>query len=91
MAGSAFRISVMRSMAPAVFCTSPHTSPSAPTAPAASTDRMTNWIRVPPLMVCRVNTAWAAHHMTRPMPPATRIITKPVINARAPIRRTDAR
>ena len=44
--------SPIRSMAPAAFCTSPQASPSAPTAPAAKTARMTNCSSAPAL-ICR--------------------------------------
>ena len=47
---SASSSSPTRSMAPAAFWTSPQVSPSAPTAPAAITDRKANWKRAPQLI-----------------------------------------
>ncbi len=60
MEGRAARISLMRCMAPAAFCSSPITSPICPTELAASTARMMNCKSTPGLMLWRMKVALQA-------------------------------
>ncbi len=78
----------MRCMAPDAFCTSPQTSPSAPTEPAASTARMANCSSVPAVMVWAI-TACAPSQKIVATPLNTRLITSPVIMLRARMRESD--
>ncbi|MNE19545.1 hypothetical protein D3C80_1126320 [compost metagenome] len=85
MAGTARINSSIRSMAPAAFCTSPQLSPSAPTAPAAKTDRRTNCSRAPGVMVPAI-TSCAPSHSTRVTPPNMTTMIMAVMTARARMR-----
>ena len=79
----------MRTMAPEAFCTSPQTSPSAPTAPAASTDSSRNCTSAPPV-IRPVTTSCAPSHSTADTPPNTSVITTAVMPDRARMRPREA-
>ena len=87
--GRAANSSVIRSIAPAAFCTSPQTSPSADSEPAASSDRPMNCTSRPGLMWW-VRTSWAPSHSTPTTPQNTKAITHTVSTARARSRPWDA-
>ena len=79
----------MRSIAPEAFCTSPQTSPSAPTEPAATTARMANCSSVPAVIVWAI-TAWAPSQKIVATLENTRAMTMAVIRLRARMRDSEA-